>query len=122
MRELHEPPADDSAGLPTAFSITVEPQRDRVRVAPCGELDIATVGELNRELADLVSAGFSRITIDLRYVEFIDSTGLQSLIAAQSHARSDHWELAIIQGPPAVRRLFELTSTLEYLPFAPETL
>ena len=100
MRDLNEPKAENPVAPATAFSITVEPQRDRVRVAPCGELDIATLGELSRELAELVSAGFSRITIDLRSVEFIDSTGLQALIAAQSHARSDHWELAIIQGPP----------------------
>ena len=46
-----------SAGaLPVPFQIAVEAQRDTVTIAPKGELDLATIGQLQRELGRLIDA------------------------------------------------------------------
>lgn len=108
---------DQSAWLPTEFTIAVETQSDAAQIAPRGELDLATVEQLRRELGRLTAAGLARIVIDLRGVEFLDSTALHALVTAHSQAQRDGWELAIIQGPRKVQRLFEITSTLDLLPF-----
>ena len=50
-------------------------------------------------------------------VEFLDSTGLQTLLTAHAQAQHDNWELTIIPGPPAVQRLFEISCTIDRLPF-----
>jgi anti-anti-sigma factor len=42
-------------------------------------------------------------------VEFIDSTGLRALIAADERARSDGRRLAVVRGPKAVERLLAVT-------------
>jgi anti-sigma B factor antagonist len=118
MNKLWEPSA---GGAPIEFWIDVEPQRDTVKLIPAGELDISTVGELQRELDDLIEAGFGRIVIDLRGVEFIDSTGLHAVLEAHERANHEGWQLALVPGRHAVQQLFEITGTTEQLPFTPST-
>jgi hypothetical protein len=74
------------ADLPLRFSITVELRRDAVKIAPSGELDLATIGQLQRELGELIGAGFARVVIDLRDVEFLDSSALHALLDAYAEA------------------------------------
>jgi anti-sigma B factor antagonist len=117
MRDQSSLPIDPPAVPPPTFSITIKPRCDAVQLAPKGELDLATVEQLQRELDEVIDAGLPRIVIDLRGVEFLDSTALHALIAAHTRAQQDGWTLEIIPATPAVQRLFELTSTLERLPF-----
>jgi anti-anti-sigma factor len=42
-------------------------------------------------------------------VEFIDSTGLRALVAADERARSAGRRLAVVRGPDAVERLLTVT-------------
>ena len=56
--------------------------------------------------------------IDLRGVEFLDSTGLHALLTAHAQAQQDNWEQTIIPGPRTVQRSFEITCTIDRLPFA----
>lgn len=102
---------------PPRLTIAIEPRRDAVWIAPRGEIDIATVGQLKRELGELVEAGFTRVVIDLRAVTFMDSTGLHAVLSAHFDAQRDDWELSLIPGPRAVQRLFEITGTSDRLRF-----
>jgi anti-anti-sigma factor len=61
-----------------------------------------------------VDAGFRELVLDLRTLSFIDSSGL-CLIVGQ--ARRPGVTLRIIDGPPAVARLFELTGVYAELSF-----
>ena len=98
------------------FGIDVQPQRDVVRVAPQGEIDIATVGRLRGRIGELLSAGFSRLTLDMQDVTFMDSTGLRLVLELVQAARDDHWQLSVIGVSPAVQRVFELSGVLAALP------
>ena len=102
--------------LPVPFRCDVLPERNQVRVAPVGELDAATVDELAGEIAELRHSGFKRLVLDLRELTFIDSSGLRLVLGLDAASGAD-FELIMIPGPPAVQRIFELTSTLELLPF-----
>ena len=79
-----------------------------------GEIDVATVGKLRARLDD---AGERDFTIDLRRVTFLDCLGLKVLL--EQHERSTQRGLRVdfVQGPPAVRRVFEATGTLDQLNF-----
>ena len=79
-----------------------------------GEIDIATVGALRTRLA---AACERDTTIDLRRVEFLDCLGLQLLLEQHERSRAHGRRLDFVQGPPAVRRVFELTGALEELSF-----
>lgn len=102
---------------PAKFEIHVEPDREAGRVAPVGELDIATAPMLYAAVVDLVSAGFE-VVVDLRDLMFIDCSGLRVLLRLEAAAGRDGWRLSLVQGPPAVSRVFALTRTLDALPFA----
>ena len=98
------------------FAVEVHPQRDVVRVAPVGEIDLATAGHLRARIEELVSSGFARVTLDLQGVTFIDSTGLRLVLELVQTARDDQWELSVIEVSPAVQRVFELSGVLAALP------
>jgi anti-sigma B factor antagonist len=104
-------------GQDSSFSLDVEPRRDAVVVRPAGELDLATVEQLRTELRGLTDVGFERIVLDMRELTFIDSSGLHLVLETAHRARMGRFQLALIAGPPAVQRVFEITGVTEALPF-----
>ena len=95
----------------TPFAVSVLRSADEVAVAPRGELDLASVDELTREVEELWATGFRRVLIDLTALEFIDSSGLRSLLELRKTAASDGHDLALRSGPAVVQRIFNLTGT-----------
>jgi anti-anti-sigma factor len=82
-----------------------------------GELDLDGAERVNRELLRAEASGVRRIVLDLSALRFIDSTGIRLILAADARSRSDGDRLALIPGPRAVHRVFELTGIAERLPF-----
>jgi anti-sigma B factor antagonist len=107
-------PSPALAGVPEPFDVHIRPDRGRVFVVPCGELDLATVDRLAVEIDDLVAAGFDAIVLDLRRLSFLDSTGL-CLIVRQ--VRRDDATVRIIDGGEPIARLFDVCGLRECLPF-----
>src|SRR5256885_6428782 len=70
------------------LDITTEQHPGQTRVVLAGELDIASTQGLEDELAAIEANSPGTLVLDLRGVEFIDSTGLRALIAADERARS----------------------------------
>ena len=101
-------------GLPEAFQVDARPDRGRVIVAPHGELDLATVDRLRESVDGLVASGFGLVVLDLRGLSFMDSTGLSFIV---EQARRDDATVEVIDGTPAVARLFDLTGLRGELPF-----
>jgi anti-anti-sigma factor len=109
--------ADLVAWRPPGFEVCVQPDRDVIYVKPVGELDLATIPQLRDELNELVATGFKQIVIDLRALLFIDCAGIGLLVALNADAPRRGWSLSLIQGRAGVRRAFEITVTLDILPF-----
>lgn len=95
----------------------VVPERDAVRVCPVGELDMATVGSLGGQIQDVRRAGFRHVILDLRKLRFMDAAGLSLILALDAEARQDGFSIALVPGPPAVQRVFEVTRTTGRLGF-----
>jgi anti-anti-sigma factor len=94
--------------MPT-LDVTTERQEGQARVVLVGELDIASTEMLERELESLESDSPGTLILDLRKVEFIDSTGLRAVIAADERAREAGRRLVVVRGSNAVERLFTVT-------------
>jgi anti-sigma B factor antagonist len=107
---------DDGYARPEPFRVEVLPDRDRVLVAPHGELDLATIGRLATAIDELVVREFDRIVIDLRQTSFIDSSGVHLLLTC---ARRADAHFSVIDGPLAVRRVFDLTGVRDVVTFEP---
>jgi len=99
------------------FTCNVTPERDHVIVAPRGDLDMATVGVVERELRQLHESGFRRIVLDLAGLSFIDSSGLHLVMRWSAEASRDGFAFELEPGPPVVQRIFELAAVAEELPF-----
>jgi anti-anti-sigma factor len=81
-----------------------------------GEIDIATVGTLRSRMADVCDAA-GDVTIDLRRVSFLDCLGLRVLLEQHERSSQRGFRIDFVQGPARVRRVFELTGTLDWLYF-----
>ena len=93
----------------TPLDVTTEQHPGQTRVVLIGELDIASTQDLENELSAVEANSPGTVVLDLRRVEFIDSTGLRALVAADERARSAGRRLAVVRGPDAVERLLTVT-------------
>lgn len=93
-------------------------------VAPRGELDLASCRQLEEELERVSRSAPPLIILDLREVDFMDSTGLRLVVAADQRARESGWRFGVVNGSKQVRRLLSLTRVEEQLTVvnAPEDL
>jgi anti-sigma B factor antagonist len=103
--------------LPTTFRCELIPERDRVRVAPAGELDIATAPQLEHAVKELLASGFGHVIVDLTDVEFLDSNGLRVIMRLHATSAEGSLRLEFKPGPPAVQRIFELSGIADALTF-----
>lgn len=78
------------------------------QLALIGELDLATMHVLEQEL-DQIAASEKQLVLDLRRLEFVDSSGLHALLRADRRFSDAGGQLTIVRGPRAVERLFRLT-------------
>lgn len=100
-----------------SFRIAVTTDRDGVRIAPSGDLDLATAEPLWDEIARLRERGCEKLVLDLRGLTFLDSSGLRLLVRAREDALRDGRELKVIDGAPAVSRVFDITGLREHFDF-----
>ncbi len=80
-----------------------------------GELDLASSPTLEQELERVAGDSPSLVIIDLRELEFMDSTGLSVLIRAHQRAQESGHRLGIVNGSRQVRRLLSLTGVADRL-------
>jgi len=92
-------------------------------VAPTGELDLPGAAVLEDELDRLAAEPeLATVVLDLRGLEFMDSSGLRLVVMADMRARETGRRFALVPGGDTVHRVFEITRMSERLEFvdAPE--
>jgi anti-sigma B factor antagonist len=97
-----------------SFAVAVQRRDDRTIVHPRGALDIASVETLRAALQDVQVA--EGLVLDLRGLSFIDSTGLQLLVALDRRARRDGFELSLVAPPAPVDSAIRLCALDRVLP------
>lgn len=88
------------------------PDEGAVVVGLCGELDLLGVEEAEKEIAPIEAERPPLLVLDLRELEFIDSSGLRFVMTADARARSEGRSLAVVPGTEQVRRVLH-TSGLD---------
>lgn len=97
------------------FSVEVQDDERAFLIGVSGELDLASSPELERELERGASSDVELLIIDLRKLEFMDSTGLSVLVRGHQKATQNGKEFAVVKGPQQVERLLSLTGVAERL-------
>jgi anti-anti-sigma factor len=80
-----------------------------------GELDLATVERFRSELEAIEQGRPPLLAIDLRTLQFMDSTGLGELTAAAQRARRQARRVVLITGSAPIDRLLALSGVMQAL-------
>ena len=81
-----------------------------------GELNLSTAAVLQARL-DHAMRGKAAVVVDLSWLRFIDSSGLELLVRAERQLSDSGVQLVLVRAPRAVHRLFELTSLDSHFEF-----
>ena len=94
---------------PSTMDVTVRNSSYCGLLTVSGELDIETAPQLTKVLDWLCQQPHHQVTVDLRQVTFIDSSGLGALIRAQ-HALAAESGRLVLSGPSRpVHHLLDIT-------------
>ncbi len=99
--------------------LTVTTQRiaDRCTISLAGELDLASIEQVDDELLDAEASDARCIVLDLSQLEFVDSQGIRLLLTADARSRADSNRLRLIRPPERVMRVFRIADVERMLPF-----
>jgi anti-sigma B factor antagonist len=88
------------------FSIKRSDDAEGVLLALSGELDVASAPALEKCLSELAPESHARVVLDLSELSFVDSPGINVLLAARKEAE-DEGRLLVLRRPTAqVQRVF----------------
>jgi anti-sigma B factor antagonist len=96
------------------ISVTSGPAHTLVSLA--GECDLHTGRRLRDALTSEVSRGARRLILDLSGLAFMDSTGMQVLLAARTVLSVRGGTLVVVSPQPVVARILELTGADQLIP------
>ena len=100
------------------LTMTSEREGDIHVIALSGEIDLANAFDVEAELERVEATDAGAIVVDLSGLQFIDSTGLRVLVAADARSRADSSRLSLLRPPDRVLRIFNISGFADRLPFA----
>jgi anti-sigma B factor antagonist len=102
---------------PLEFDTTLSGAGDAL-IALAGELDLSGAPALDQEIEELSRrAEVQRVVLDLRGLEFLDSSGLRVVALAERRLSAGGRSLVLVRGNENVQRVFEITRMMERLHF-----
>ena len=92
-----------------SFELTVQDKgAGIVQVAVAGAIDLGCAYDFDDALRRVERDAPSRLVLDLRALEFMDSAGLARLIALHTRCRRASRRLTLVRGPRVIERLLAL--------------
>ena len=101
--------------MESQFRVEIRHQNGATVIAIVGELDLASSPALEENLERVFESDSRLVILDLRELNFMDSTGLSVMVKAHQTAEDADRRLYLVKGPPQVQRLLSLTGVGERL-------
>ena len=109
---------DESEVRDGMLTVAVETEGQTHTIYLAGELDLSNADSFSRALERAAADDGATIVIDMRRLEFIDSTGIALLVAGHRRLNGDAERLRILgSDASAVRRVLAVTGLDSSLPF-----
>jgi anti-sigma B factor antagonist len=99
------------------FEIELEARGEELWVVPHGDLDLAATPELRESLGLALRSDASEVVVDLRGLDFLDSTGLKALVEA--HAGPEGHRVSFVRGNEIVDQVLQVSHLDGELRFRP---
>jgi anti-anti-sigma factor len=101
----------------SSFAIDCQLQAGSAQMSVTGELDIATVGQLEAEVGGVLARGVRALVLDLSGLTFIDSSALRLFIVLNERSAEQDWQLSLIRPSGPALSIFQISGAEEHLPF-----
>jgi anti-sigma B factor antagonist len=107
-----------ASSVQSHFRVEVRSEDHATVISVSGELDLASSPVLEEELDRVAQSDAELLIVDLRELEFMDSTGLSVLVRAHQRAEEQGRRLGLVNGSQQVQRLLTLTGVADRLTLA----
>lgn len=101
----------------TGLRIVVNERGRTTTIALHGDWDLAEREAMRHAIRGALERQPECLLLDLRHLTFLDSTGVHTTTELARHAARLSIEFAIVPGPRAVHRVFEICQLTTALPF-----
>lgn len=91
------------------FDVLVNRTEGAAVIELVGDVDLYNAPQLQEAIRELLASGQHRILVDLSRVEYIDSSGLGTLVGGLRRAREQDGDLSIMDASPRVRKVLSVT-------------
>lgn len=91
------------------FDVQIRTVNRAVVLSVAGELDLESSPALEQALSDLGGHDPELVILDLRQLDFIDSTGLHVIVKARQRAEQAGRRFALVRGGEQVQRMLGIT-------------
>ncbi len=116
MKPASTNPSRPDASRDTPFSMEIENRGEAAIVTLRGSCTMNVATNVGERLKSLASGGHRILVLDLKDLDFIESTGLGGIVAGYLRARMKDGEVRIASPPKAILRLLELTRLTQLFP------
>lgn len=100
------------------FKVSSERQGDAVILRPEGDIDMSRSASLRSALREALQAQPSKLVVDLKLVEYMDSSGLATLVEAARNARGQQTPMVLCALTQKVRAVFEIARLHQFFKIA----
>jgi anti-anti-sigma factor len=90
------------------FGVALHDENGGVRAEISGEIDLSVIDDLEGQLAPALERSPDPLVLDLREVEFLDSSGLRFVLALNEQAAADGRRFALVAAGDPVMRVLKL--------------
>ncbi len=98
---------------------SVSAESNRAVLRATGELDVYTAPKLRDKVIELLDEGALHLIVDLRGVEFLDSTGLGALVGSLNRLRTCKGSLHLAIDSDRIIRIFRITGLVSVFTIHP---
>ena len=108
-------PSESQAAPVYGLHITRASKPDEAVIRVEGELEMATASRMRDELQRAMATSQQRIVVDLRALDFLDSTGMHALVEAHKKCESSNRSLTLLLDTGPVHRSLDVCGLLDVL-------
>ena len=105
--------------MPDEIVTQLDPDAGTTTVALLGEVDVLTVDQVRVALEEALALRPREIVVELRDLDFIDSTGLGALISGFQRARDAGIQFRLAHPSRSVHQILVLSGLLEVVELTP---
>lgn len=102
-----------------ALPVRIESLSGATVLAPQGDIDMSRAPAFREHVRRAIQSGPSRVVIDLSEVEYMDSSGLATLVEAMRNAKQAKTELLLCGLHQKVLAIFEIARLHQFFKIVP---